>query len=230
MTMNIPIPYISWSNDCMRLVLHKYNPADHLLSGFTMLYRNSPYLLRELVSIFRRSLLSCERQWNALEWAACNGWQHERLRSLAPAGGESSRLPHWTFVNKLQWTFNQNTFHSRKCIWKCHLVKWQPFCPGGNELRVQLTINYWFRLTHWGRATHICVGNLTIIGWDYGLSPGRRQAIISTTVGILSIGPLGTNFYEISIGIQTFSFKKMHFNMSSAKRCLFCLGLNVLTS
>ena len=33
-------------------------------------------------------------------------------------------------------------------------------------------------LTHWGRVTHICVGNLTIIGSDNGLSPGRRQAII----------------------------------------------------
>ena len=25
-------------------------------------------------------------------------------------------------------------FHSRKCIWKCRLPKWQPFCPGGDEL------------------------------------------------------------------------------------------------
>ena len=29
-----------------------------------------------------------------------------------------------------------------------------------------------------GRVTHICVGHLTIIGSDNGLSPGRRQAII----------------------------------------------------
>ena len=84
-------------------------------------------------------------------------------------------------------------------------------------------------LTHWGRVTHICVGNLTIIGSDNGLSPGRRQAIIWTNAGILSIGPLGTNFNEISIGIETFSFKKMHFKTSSAKWRLFCLGLNVLT-
>ena len=27
-------------------------------------------------------------------------------------------------------------------------------------------------LTHWGRVTHICVGKLTIIGSDNGLSPG----------------------------------------------------------
>ena len=35
-------------------------------------------------------------------------------------------------------------------------------------------------LTHWGRVTHICVSDLTSIGSDNGLSPGRRQAIIRT--------------------------------------------------
>ena len=82
--------------------------------------------------------------------------------------------------------------------------------------------------THWGRVTHICVGNLTIIGSDNGLSPGRRQAIIWTIAGILLIGPLGTNFSEILIGIQTFSFKKMHLKMLSATWRPFCPGLNVL--
>ena len=52
--------------------------------------------------------------------------------------------------------------------------------------------------------TLICVGKLTIIGSDIGLSPGRR------------------------IEIDTFSFKKMHLKMSSAKWQPFCLGLNVL--
>ena len=42
------------------------------------------------------------------------------------------------------------------------------------------------------------------------------------------IGPLGTNFSEILIGIKTFSFKKMPLKMSSAKWRPFCLGLNVL--
>ena len=46
-----------------------------------------------------------------------------------------------------------------------------------------------------------CVGNLTIIGSDNGLSPGRHQAIIWTNAGILLIGPLGTNFSEILIEI-----------------------------
>ena len=52
--------------------------------------------------------------------------------------------------------------------------------------------------------THICVSKLTIIGSDNGLSPGRRQAIIWTNAGILLIGPLGTNFSEISVEILIF--------------------------
>ena len=83
-------------------------------------------------------------------------------------------------------------------------------------------------LTHWGRVTHICVSKITIIGSDNGLSSGRRQAILWTSVGILFIGPLGTNFSEVLIEIYTFSFKKMHLKMSSGKWRPFCLGLNVL--
>ena len=76
--------------------------------------------------------------------------------------------------------------------------------------------------------THICVGKSTIIASDNGLSPGRRQAIIWTNAGILLIGPLGTKFNEILIEIHTFSFKKMHLKISSAKWRPFCLGPNVL--
>ena len=83
-------------------------------------------------------------------------------------------------------------------------------------------------LTHWGRVMHICVSNLTIVGSNNGLSPGRRQAIIWTNSGMLLNGNLRTNFNESSIGIQTFSLKKKHFKMSPAKQCSFCLGLNVL--
>ena len=76
--------------------------------------------------------------------------------------------------------------------------------------------------------THIFVRNLIIIGSDYGLSPGRRQAIIWTNAGLLLIGPWETNFKEILIDIHTFSLKKIHLKMSSGKWRPFCLGLNVL--
>ena len=64
---------------------------------------------------------------------------------------------------------------------------------------------------------HICVSNLTIIGSDNGLSPGRRQAIFWTNDGVLLIRPLGTNFSEILIEIQASSFRKMYLKMSSAR-------------
>ena len=83
---------------------------------------------------------------------------------------------------------------------------------------------------HWGWVTHICVSKQTIIGSDNGLSPGRRQAIISTNDGILSIRHLGTNVSEILIKIHTFSFKKIHLKMSSGKLRPFCLGLDELTA
>ena len=85
-------------------------------------------------------------------------------------------------------------------------------------------------LTHWGRVTHICVSKQTSIGSDNGFSPGRHQAIIRTDAGILLIGPLGTNFSEISIEIHILSFKKMHLKMSSGKWWPFCLGLNVFST
>ena len=94
-----------------------------------------------------------------------------------------------------------------------------------------LSGTHWYGdLTHWGRVTHICVDKLTIIGSDNGLSPEQRQAIIWTNAGIFLIRLLGTNFSEILIEIQTFSFKKMHLKISSAKWRPFCLRLNVLIS
>ena len=117
------------------------------------------------------------------------------------------------------------------------------YCHNTNKWRQQLTMatvhiclewnidtkcNARCCLTHWGRVTHVWVGNITIIGSDNGLSPGRRQAIIWTNVGILLIGTLGTNFSEMLIEILTFLFKKIHLKMSSGKWRPFCLGLKVL--
>ena len=85
-----------------------------------------------------------------------------------------------------------------------------------------------FALTHWGWVTHICIRNITIIGSDNGLSPGRHQAIIWTNAGILLIRHMETNCSEISIEIYISLFKKMHLKMSSGKWQPFYLSLNVL--
>ena len=50
-----------------------------------------------------------------------------------------------------------------------------------HAIAVQLQV----KLTHWVLVTHIRIGKLTINGFDNGLSPERRQAIIWTSAGIL---------------------------------------------
>ena len=103
------------------------------------------------------------------------------------------------------------------------------FIAHRNIFDVMISLSSQHMLTHWGRVTHICVSKLTIIGSDNGLSPERHEAIIWINVGILLIGPLGTNFSEILIEIYTFSFKTTHLKMPSGKWRPFCLGLIVLT-
>ena len=85
------------------------------------------------------------------------------------------------------------------------------FAPNGRQpIFTSITIHR-INLTHWGRVTHIGVSDLTIIGSDNGLSPGRRQAIIRTNAGILLIKPLGTNFSEILIEYSNISIQRNAF-------------------
>ena len=75
------------------------------------------------------------------------------------------------------------------------------------------------KLTRWGWVMYICVSKLTTIGSDNSLSPGRHQAIIQTNAGELLIGPLGTNFSEISIEIHKNVVCKMA-SMLSLPQCV----------
>ena len=110
----------------------------------------------------------------------------------------------------------------------CKCSQWRKLCQNCVSLMNILRLIVIYKLLiHWGRVTHIRVSNLTIIGSDNGLPPGRHQSIIWTNAGILLIGPLGTIFSEILIEIHTSSFKKMHLKISS-KWQPFCIGLNVL--
>ena len=132
---------------------------------------------------------------------------------------KSSYEVHMNFT-KLMWSYCEIQTNFVRNLYEYVSYIWNEF----------IIISYEFHtnLTHWGRVTHICVDNLTTIGSDNGLSPGRRQAIIWTNAGILLIGPLGTNFSEILTEMITFSFKKMYLKVSSGKWRPFCLGLNVL--
>ena len=89
-------------------------------------------------------------------------------------------------------------------------------------------ISWDLSLIQWDKVMHVYVSKLTIISSDNGLSPGRRQAIIWTNAGILSIGPIGIIVNEILFEIHIFSFRKFFLKMSSGRWWLFCLGVNVL--
>ena len=78
-------------------------------------------------------------------------------------------------------------------------------------------------LTHLPLVQHIWM-NWVSIGSDNDLLPVRHQAITWTNAELLSIRPLGTNFSEIRIKIQSFSFMEMHVKMSPAKWWPFCPG------
>ena len=65
-----------------------------------------------------------------------------------------------------------------------------------------------FTLTHWGWVTHICVGNLTIIDLNNGLSPGGSQVIICTNAEIMLIEPFGIIFSEILSKCKHFHSRK----------------------
>ena len=54
-------------------------------------------------------------------------------------------------------------FHSWKCIWKCHLPEWQPFCPGGDGLTYN--IQHTDTAVSWGVKWLI---NSLLYGWLAG--------------------------------------------------------------
>ena len=66
--------------------------------------------------------------------------------------------------------------------------------------------------------------NQVSIGSDNGLPPIRRQAIIWTNAGLLSIGPLGINLSEILIKIQNFLFQNAYDNIVCKKGGHFVQG------
>ena len=86
-----------------------------------------------------------------------------------------------------------------------------------------------YMLTHLQCLIYALVNRVST-GSDNGLSPFQCQAIFWTNAGLLSIGLIGTNFSEIVIKIQNFSFTKMHLKISSVKWQPLCPGENVLIS
>ena len=151
--------------------------------------------------------------WNwSITWATLRAAQHlHQTEALLSGRCQSSYIGWWLChwmpclvmsctITHSCYQINYATFtfisHFVTCL---HMAEW---------VYSGLWIAPRWGLTPWGRVTHICVDDLTIIGSDNGLSPSRRQAIIWTNVGILLIVRLRANFSEILFKIHSFSLKK----------------------
>ena len=63
-------------------------------------------------------------------------------------------------------------------------------------------------LTQWGQVKHICVGKLTIIGSDNGLTPGCCQAINWTNAGNCQLDPSGQTSVKFQLEFKYFRSRK----------------------
>ena len=81
----------------------------------------------------------------------------------------------------------------------------------------------------WLSDAYICVSKLSIIVSDNGLSPGRCQAIIWSSAGILVNWTTGNKLQRnINQNSSIFIHDENAFEMLYGKWRPFCLGLNVL--
>ena len=107
-----------------------------------------------------------------------------------------SPIEEWLIKGNCIPTKPKRMYVSMYICMKMFSAQYQPFCSSLNMISRYMYkainimfFNYWdafhfhskiylLFLTHWGRLTHICIINLTIIGSDNDLLPGRCQAII----------------------------------------------------
>ena len=87
----------------------------------------------------------------------------------------------------------------------------------------------WYALTHSSRVMHICVGDLTIIGSDNGLSPGWHQDLNQywNIVNWTLMNKLQRNFYQnYDIFIQEQAFESVICEMAailSRPQCVYIM-------
>ena len=100
-------------------------------------------------------------------------------------------------------------------------------------IRVVVEVKHWWlhwkrwvrglqALTHSYLVTSYDAQNYISITSNNGLAPSHRQAINWTNADTMSIISLWTNFSEIWIRLQIFSFKNLYLKISSAKGRPFC--------
>ena len=148
----------------------------HWLQRKSSLCQLPVHPMTKMSSIWALNVVLCDNVSGCYYWYGIYCWRNDVKTWI--------KYPIFNFSSSVQ-RFIQRDFSSDIFAYVCNTL-------------------YMDTLIHWGRATHIRVMKLIIIGSDNGLSPSRRQSIIWTSAGILLIGHWGTNFNEIFTIIQQF--------------------------
>ena len=101
-----------------------------------------------------------------MNWASIglgNGLSPVRRQAITSTKLAYCQLDSW---EQISMKFEQEfyNFDSRKCIWKCRLPEWRPFCPGGDELTavdVRAWMIYYITTVLLG-CTHLSMATLVL--------------------------------------------------------------------
>ena len=116
---------------------------------------------------------------NPLEWVGSGGWGSLASIGLEVRGFNSRALPrrHYARIKSNVTSADGRAVSTLRYKGICMPIEsWPCSCL--------VCVRDWY-LTYWDPLTHICFGNLTIIGSDNGLPPGWHQVINWTNAGIL---------------------------------------------
>ena len=134
--------------------------------------------------------------------------------------------PNWTDIEILieQGSYSLDRADCSKCVNSLKRSAVHNFAPTVTKFCVMWEGQALPHDTKFGNSRWEIVGRRVIFIWSliHGLrwsglikaEPGRHQAIIWTRAGIFFIGPLGTNYSEILIEINTFLFTKKYLENS----------------
>ena len=104
-------------------------------------------------------------------------------------------------------------------LYQCWLISSEVNFRAVSQENLKIFI-FVMNLTHWGRVTHICVGNLNIIG-------SAASHYLHQCWNIVNWTPRNKLRWNVNQNSYIF-IHEIHLEMSSGKWRPFCLGLNVL--
>ena len=140
-------------------------------------------------------------------------WSTKKTSKLCTTGSFMEWIHQWF---SSQWLRNaQNCFHATTSSWSMQLHQAICWFDDATTCVINSTPPNAAYMYQWIGSTLVQIMACCL----FGTKPLSKQML-----GYCELDPRGTNFSEILIKIQNFSFTKMHLKISSVKRRPFCPG------